>query len=75
MSPFEALYGMAPSQLALGPYTQSKVARVEDHLKDRQQLDELLRKNLYGAQDRMKLYADQKRSKREFKVGDWVYLR
>ena len=23
----------------------------------------------------MKLYADQKRSEREFKVGDWVYLR
>ena len=30
MSPFEALYGTKPPQLALGPYMQTKVATVED---------------------------------------------
>ncbi|XP_027067557.1 uncharacterized protein [Coffea arabica] len=75
MSPFEALYGIPSPQLALGPYTHPKVATVEDHLKDRQKLDELLKRNLQEAQDRMKLYADQKRSARTFSVGDWVYLK
>ena len=35
----------------------------------------MLKKNLQGAQERMKLYADQRRSEREFNVGDWAYLR
>ncbi|XP_071906022.1 uncharacterized protein [Coffea arabica] len=47
---------------------------MEDHLKDRQKLDELFKKNLQEAQNKMKLYADQ-RSERTFSVGDWVYLR
>nr|XP_027069090.1 uncharacterized protein LOC113694467 [Coffea arabica] len=75
MSPFEALYGMAPPQLALGPYSHSKVAIVEDHLKERQRMDEILKRNLQEAQDRMKFYADQSRSERSFIVGDWVHLR
>ena len=58
MSPFEALYGMAPPQLALGPYSHSKVATFEDHLKDRQMMDDLLKRNLPEAQDRLKLYAN-----------------
>ena len=75
ISPLEALYGMAHSQLALEHYSHSKVAAVEDHLRDRRRLDDLLKKNLQEAQDRMKLYADQNMSKRTFSVGDWVYLR
>ncbi|XP_071902636.1 uncharacterized protein [Coffea arabica] len=75
MSPFEALYGIPPPQLALGSYSHSKVATMEDHLKDRQRIDELLKKNLHEAQNRMKMYAAQRRTEREFNVGDWVYLR
>ena len=75
MRPFGALYGIPPPQLALGPYTHSKVATIEDHLKDKQRLYGLLKRNLQEAQDRIKLYADQKRTERTFSVGDWVYLR
>ena len=35
----------------------------------------LARENLQEAQTRMKLYANKKRTKREYSVGDWVYLR
>jgi hypothetical protein len=34
-----------------------------------------LKQNLQQAQDRMKKYTDNKRSEREFVVGDMVYLR
>ncbi|XP_027067344.1 uncharacterized protein [Coffea arabica] len=63
------------NQLALGPYSHSKVATVENHLKDRQRMDELLKSNLQEAPNIMKMYVDQRRSKREFSVGDCVYLR
>jgi ribosomal protein L21E len=34
-----------------------------------------IRKNLKVAQDRKKSYAERKRTHKEFKVGDHVYLR
>ncbi|GJT52247.1 retrotransposable element Tf2 [Tanacetum coccineum] len=36
---------------------------------------EMLKFHLKRAQDRMKNYADKKRSEREFEVGMWVYLK
>lgn len=75
MSPFETLYGMKHPQVVLGPYTHSRVAIVKDHLKDGQKMDELLKKNLEETQNRMKVYADQRRYEGIFQVGDWVYLR
>ena len=33
-----------------------------------------LKQNLAEAQNRMKVYADENRTEREFSVGDWVYL-
>ncbi|XP_071933939.1 uncharacterized protein [Coffea arabica] len=38
-------------------------------------MDNMLRQNLKQAQERMKKYADEKRSEREFSAGDWVHLR
>ncbi|XP_027075844.1 uncharacterized protein [Coffea arabica] len=75
MTPFEALYGLSPPQLALGPYLQSRVAAVGEYVQERQQIDNILKQNLKQAQERMKRYADEKRSEREFNEGDWVYLR
>ena len=46
MTPFEALYGQAPPQMALGPYTQAKVAVVEDYLRERHKVDIALKQNL-----------------------------
>ena len=74
MTPFEALYGFSPPQLALGPYLQSRVDAVGEYIRERQQLDNMLKQNLKQAQERMKKYADEKRSERDFSEGDWVYL-
>ncbi|XP_071905760.1 uncharacterized protein [Coffea arabica] len=35
----------------------------------------MLKQHLQLAQERMKKYADERRSEREFNEGDWVYLR
>lgn len=34
-----------------------------------------LEKQLNKAQERMKKYADKRRTERSFRVGDWVYLK
>ena len=62
MTPFKALYGLPPPQLALGPYLQTRVATVGDYIKEKQQMDNMLKQNLKQAQERMKKYADEKRS-------------
>ncbi|CDP11414.1 unnamed protein product [Coffea canephora] len=75
MTPFEAVYGQAPPQLSRGPYTQAKVAIVGDCLKERHKVDIILKQNLKQAQERMKKYADERRSERRFDIGEWVHLR
>ena len=75
MTPFEALYGQAPPQLGMGPYTKAKVAVVGDYLKERHKVDTILKQNLKQTQERMKKYADKRRSERRFDIGNWVYLR
>lgn len=75
MSPFEALYGIKPPQLALGPYLHTNVAAVEEYVAERQAMDRKIKDNLQQARARMKIYADKKRSEREFAEGDWVYLK
>ncbi|KAJ3703272.1 hypothetical protein LUZ61_006977 [Rhynchospora tenuis] len=74
-SPFQALYGYQPTLLPLGDTIRSTNASVNDLLKDRHKALIQIRSNLVKAQNRMKKYADLKRSDRHFKVGDWVYLR
>jgi hypothetical protein len=53
----------------------TKVQAVEEELKSRDFILKLLKENLHEAQTRMKHYADQTRTFREFEVGDWVFLR
>ncbi|KAJ1699376.1 hypothetical protein LUZ63_007888 [Rhynchospora breviuscula] len=70
-----ALYGYEPSLLPLGDIVRSTDAAVNTVLRDRQRALQQMKGNLVKAQNRMKKYADLKRSERQFKVGDWVYLR
>lgn len=51
------------------------VPAVEDVIMKRQQVQQLLLDHLLKAQERMKLYADQRRTKRESQVGDFVFLK
>lgn len=75
MSPFQALYGYTPPQLALPPTVTTPIAAVQDHITHRKIMTELLREALHSAQVRYKHYADQKRIERTFEVDDWVYLK
>lgn len=75
MSPFQALYGFPPpliSELAIpGPEDEE----AQSFLGEKQLVLEQLKSNLQQAQNRMKKYADMKRSERVFEVGDMVYLK
>ncbi|KAL0449608.1 UNVERIFIED_CONTAM: Retrovirus-related Pol polyprotein from transposon.6 [Sesamum latifolium] len=73
-TPFEALYGYAPTPFSLELYIETDHP-VDGYLKDRHKMIELFKSNLHEAQNRMKHYADKKRTERVFQVGDSVYLR
>jgi hypothetical protein len=73
-SPFEVLYG----RLCNTPVSWSNPINIisigPDMLKEMEQVIQI-KKNLKVAQNRLKSYADRKRTPREFKTGDHVYLR
>jgi hypothetical protein len=73
-TPFEALYGYKPPMisevLVPGPDTVAT-----DFLSQRQDMIKRLKENLIQAHERMKRFADNKRTERTFEVGDMVYLR
>jgi hypothetical protein len=73
--PFEALFGYAPPQLSIPQQMMNKDSEVQEFLQDRKIGLQLLKSRLEEARSRMKLYADQNRTEREFEVGDWVFLR
>jgi hypothetical protein len=75
LSPFESVYGYPAPKLI--PYTAgtTQIQEVENTLKTRDEIIRILRANLQLAQDRMKKFADIKRTERSFDVGDLVYLR
>ncbi|KAL2226832.1 UNVERIFIED_CONTAM: Retrovirus-related Pol polyprotein from transposon [Sesamum indicum] len=71
----KALYGYPPQQLPIGPYLQNHHFDVAGLMQERTEVLQLLKENLQQAQHRMKLYADRKRTEREFQVGDEVFLK
>ncbi|XP_060217253.1 uncharacterized protein LOC132644672 [Lycium barbarum] len=74
-SHFEALYGFSPPRISLGPLLDTTVPAAEDVVMQRQQMQQLLQDNLLKAQERMQLFADQKRTERTFQPGNMVYLK
>ncbi|KAL0318286.1 UNVERIFIED_CONTAM: Transposon Ty3-G Gag-Pol polyprotein [Sesamum angustifolium] len=73
-TPFQALYGYPPNQLAIGPYLQCHHSEVEELMQGRVKLVQLLKDNLQQAQHNQP-YADKKITEREFQIGDEVFLR
>ncbi|KAI5430623.1 hypothetical protein KIW84_035002 [Lathyrus oleraceus] len=74
-TPYEIVYGQAPP-LHLPYYPQStKVEAVDRSFIVREEMIQKLQGNLVRAQARMKRQADKHRSDREFKEGDWVFLK
>jgi hypothetical protein len=75
MSPFEALYGRKCRVPITLDNPSEKVALGPELLKELEQAMVQIRKNLKIYQDRQKSYVDRKRTPRNFKIGDHVYLR
>nr|GEV44455.1 reverse transcriptase [Tanacetum cinerariifolium] len=75
VTPYEVVYGQTPP--LRNPYVagESVVESVDRSLQARKDAIEMIKFHITRAQDRMKRYADLKRSKREFDVGMWVYLK
>ncbi|KAF3682691.1 hypothetical protein FXO38_01163 [Capsicum annuum] len=71
---FEALYVYSPPHISLVPMLDSIVPAADDITIHRQQFQRFLQDHLLQAQNRMKVYADQNRTKREFMVGDQAFL-
>ena len=68
------MYGVPPPCLLTYVAGTTRVQVVEDELKSKDQIMQLLKEHLMAAQERMKQMADPHRTEREFSVGDWVYL-
>lgn len=68
------MYGQLPPRLL--PYNpwSTTVEAVEEEMKSRDFILILVRENLQEVQVKMKQYTDKKRSKREFNIGEWVYM-
>lgn len=75
VSPYELLYGQSPPIHI--PYLAgtSVVEAVDRSLTARDAKLSLIKHNLHRAQNRMVQMANSHRSEREFRVGDWVYLK
>ena len=75
MSPFKALYG----QDCLSPLNFSdptiRVEASKQMIEDMIQHTRAIQKEIQGAKDQQKRYADPKRLEREFHIGDQVFLR
>lgn len=75
MSPFKALYGVDPPIANYHQLGSNSNPLVAAFVKERLATQQLLKENLQKSQERMKCYADKKRTEREFQVGDEVYLK
>jgi hypothetical protein len=74
MSHFEALYGRKFNIAINWNNPLDRVTIDPDMLKKMKQQVIQIRQNMKITQDRQKSYVDMKRTPRDFKVGDQVYL-
>jgi hypothetical protein len=75
ISPFEALYGRKCNTLVSWDNLANRAMVVPELFKEMEEQMLKIKKNLKVAQDRQKSYADKKKTHKEFKVGDHVFLR
>jgi len=69
------VFGYKPPLLLAIASTFSSLAAVEQYLQQRKDMLSVLKKELVGAQNRMKQAASKKRSDRTFEIGDKVFLK
>lgn len=74
-TPFEVLYGQQPKHLGIDIVESCSVPDLQQWLKDRNLMIQLLQQQLIRAQQRQKFQADKNRTERCFEVGDSVFLK
>ena len=75
MSPYEALYGRRCRTPVTWDNPVNRIVLGPKFVKEMDQEVANIKKNLRTSKDRQKSYADKNRVRREFSVGDHVYLR
>ena len=75
LTPYEVIYNQPPPMHL--PYIpgETKVEAVDRSLQRREAVIQVLKFHLLKAQHRMKMQVDAHRPKREFNIGDWVWLK
>jgi len=74
-TPFEVLYGYPPIHFGIVPSDACTVPDLQQWLNERSAMQQVIQQNLQRAQQRMKHQEDKHRQKREFQVGDWVFVK
>lgn len=74
-SPFEAMYGYLPAHFGITAADATGHQDLQSWLEERQLMTDLIRQHLLRAKTRMVKFANLHRSKCQFAVGDWVYLK
>lgn len=69
------LYGRTPRQLGISAIEPTNVPELDDWLKIRADMNNVIQNLLHRACQRMKAQADKGRMEREFAIGDKVYLK
>ncbi|KAL5712760.1 hypothetical protein ACHQM5_014900 [Ranunculus cassubicifolius] len=75
MLPFPSTIWIPPPLQNFPQQPKTGIPEVDSFILDRSEAVALIKENLVNAQQRMKKYADTKRSERSFQVGDMVYLK
>jgi hypothetical protein len=75
MSPFEAMYGRAPISFGVALPQDTLSAGLDQWLQERQVMSHLIKQHLERAAAHMKLQVDKNRTKCQFSVGYWVFLK
>jgi transposase InsO family protein len=75
VSPFEALYGHPPRVFGISVVDTYSVQGLDDWLKERKVMSDLLQRHLHHAVNRMKMQADKGQLERTFDIGDKVFLK
>ncbi|MCI72574.1 retrotransposable element Tf2 155 kDa protein type 3, partial [Trifolium medium] len=69
--PFHVVYGKPPPSLPQYIAGTTTIEALDETLRDRDTILQILKKKLAKAQQAMKLYADKRRLPHTFKEGDW----
>ena len=70
LTPFEIIYGKKPPAIPEYLGGAASVAEVDEMLRQREEVLQLLRRKLLKAQQKMKHAADAHRRPQEFNIGD-----